>query len=210
MADSPALLISPSPVGAEGRFQRHKRKERPGEQSRYGALPRTPCGARRKRMLFRLTSLCRGTRQWGRFAWSFGQTGVRGLPALTGRAPRRALVTFPQWKVTRGLGLRPQARFEANRRRRLLGRDGAAPQSYLQARFDVGPPQAALRPRWSSAQKLPADAHRPPPRGPDPTSAPALPFPSKEVIPWQKVKIKRPSCCIWPISSTGKPTRSTP
>ena len=33
MADSPALLISPSPVGAEGRFQRHKRKGRPGKQS---------------------------------------------------------------------------------------------------------------------------------------------------------------------------------
>ena len=57
MADSPALLISPSPVGAVGRFQRHKRKERPGEQSRYGALPRTPCGARRERILLYLVSL---------------------------------------------------------------------------------------------------------------------------------------------------------
>ena len=51
--------------------------------------------------------------------------------------PRRALVTFPRWKVTRGSGLCSQARFDVSRRRRLLGRDGAAPQSYLQARFDI-------------------------------------------------------------------------
>ena len=49
-----------------------------------------------------------------------------GASCPYGEGPRRALVTFPRWKVTRGDGLRPQARFEANRRRRLLGRDGAA------------------------------------------------------------------------------------
>ena len=52
-----------------------------------------------------------------------------GASCPYGEGPRRALVTFPRWKVTRGDGLRPQARFEANRCRRLLGRDGAAPRS---------------------------------------------------------------------------------
>ena len=32
-------------------------------------------------------AIFRGTRLRDRFASSFGQTGVRGLPALTGRAP---------------------------------------------------------------------------------------------------------------------------
>ena len=82
-----------------------------------------------------------------------------GASCPYGEGPRRALVTFPRWKVTRGSGgAAPQsylqARFNVSRRRRLLGRDGAAPQSYSQARFDVSPPQAALGPRWRSAPKL--------------------------------------------------------
>ena len=85
-----------------------------------------------------------------------------GASCPYGEGPRRALVTFPRWKVTRGDGLRPQARFEANRRRRLLGRDGAAPQSYLQARFDVSPPQAALGPGWRSTPQISSNKYRHP------------------------------------------------
>ena len=150
MADSPALLISPLPRGgAEGRFQRHKRKGRPWELSRYGALPRTPCGAHRKRMLLYLVSLLKvGPHSGGGMAQRRGFLPHMAVPRHPpagsvclvfwadrgpgascpyGEGPRCALVTFPRWKVTRGDGLCPQARFEANRRRRLLGRDGAAP-----------------------------------------------------------------------------------
>ena len=52
-----------------------------------------------------------------------------GASCPYGEGPRRALVTFPRWNVTRGNGLRPQARSGVSRRRRLLGRDGAAPRS---------------------------------------------------------------------------------
>ena len=69
-----------------------------------------------------------------------------GASCPSGEGPRRALVTFPRWKVTRGSGLRSQARFDVSRRRRLLGRDGAAPQNC---------PQAALGPRWRSAPGKP-------------------------------------------------------
>ena len=152
MADSPALLISPSPVGAEGRFQRHKRKGRPGELSRYGALPRTPCGARRKRMLLYLVSFLPKGKSGAVQRWRMRPTV--GIFTLHGRAvvpaggpvclvfwadrgpgascpygegPRRALVTFPRWKVTRGDGGAapqncPQARFDVSRRRRLLAK----------------------------------------------------------------------------------------
>ena len=129
MADSPALLISPSPAGAEGRFQRHKRKGRPGEQSRYGALPRTPCGARRKRMLLYLVSFLpkgkSGAAQRRRNGPTVGIFTLHGRAVVPaggpvclvfwadrgpgascpyGEGPRRALVTFPRWKVTRGDG----------------------------------------------------------------------------------------------------------
>ena len=83
-----------------------------------------------------------------------------GASCPYGEGPRRALVTFPRWKVTRGFG-------------------GAAPQSCPQTRFDVSPPQAALGPRWRSAPKLPAGTLRcKPPQaalGPRCRSAPKLP-----------------------------------
>ena len=90
-----------------------------------------------------------------------------GASCPDGEGPRRALVTFPRWKVTRGSGgAAPQsylqARFNVSRRRRLLGRDGAAPQSYSQARFDVSPPQAALGPGWRSAPQISSNKYRHP------------------------------------------------
>ena len=66
-----------------------------------------------------------------------------GASCPSGEGPRRALVTFPRWKVTQGSG-------------------GAAPQSYLQARFDVSPPQAALRSRWRSAPQISSNKYRHP------------------------------------------------
>ena len=66
-----------------------------------------------------------------------------GASCPYGEGPRRALVTFPRWKVTRGSG-------------------GAAPQSYLQARFDVSPPQAALGPGWRSAPQISSNKYRHP------------------------------------------------
>ena len=86
----------------------------------------------------------------GSFCFVFWADRGPGASCPYGEGPRRALVTFPRWKVTRGFGLRPQARFEANRRRRLLGRDGAAPQSYPQAL--LGRDGAA--PRGSSYRRL--------------------------------------------------------
>ena len=90
-----------------------------------------------------------------------------GASCPYGEGPRRALVTFPRWKVTRGQGgAAPQsylqARFNVSRRRRLLDRDGAAPQSYLQARFDVSPPQAAFGPGWRSAPQISSNKYRHP------------------------------------------------
>ena len=57
-----------------------------------------------------------------------------GASCPYGEGPRRALVTFPRWKVTQGRGgaapqSYPQARFGVSRRRLLLGRDSAAPRS---------------------------------------------------------------------------------
>ena len=54
-----------------------------------------------------------------------------GASCPYGEGPRRALVTFPRWKVTQGFGgaapqSDPQARFDVSRRRRLLSRDDAA------------------------------------------------------------------------------------
>ena len=66
-----------------------------------------------------------------------------GASCPYGEGPRRALVTFPRWKVTRGQG-------------------GAAPQSYLQARFDVSPPQAAFGPGWRSAPQISSNKYRHP------------------------------------------------
>ena len=59
-----------------------------------------------------------------------------GASCPYGEGPRRALVTFQRWKVMRGSGgaapqSYPQARFNISRRRRLLDRDGAAPQSCI-------------------------------------------------------------------------------
>ena len=64
-----------------------------------------------------------------------------GASCPYGEGPRRALVTFPRWKVTRGSG-------------------GAAPQSYSQARFDVSPPQAALGPGWRSTPQISSHKYR--------------------------------------------------
>ena len=91
-----------------------------------------------------------------------------GASCPYGEGPRRALVTFPRWKVTRGDG-------------------GAAPQSYPQARFDVSPPQAALGPGWRSAPKLPTGTlqYKPPQAalGPGSRSAPPLSRPQTKKHP---------------------------
>ena len=73
-----------------------------------------------------------------------------GASCPYGEGPRRALVTFPRWNVTRGNGLRPQARSGVSRRRRLLGRDGAAPQENLHQQLISKPAygqRVATRPR---------------------------------------------------------------
>ena len=70
-----------------------------------------------------------------------GRQGSGGFLPLWGGPPAR-FGDFPAVESHAGVGLRPQARFEANRRRRLLGRDVAAPQSYPQARSGVSRFQA--------------------------------------------------------------------
>ena len=107
-----------------------------------------------------------GTRRWD-VCFVFWADRGPGASCPYGEGPRRALVTFPRWKVTRGQGgAAPQsylqARFNVSRRRRLLDRDGAAPQSYLQARFDVSPPQAAFGPGWRSAPQISSNKYRHP------------------------------------------------
>ena len=83
----------------------------------------------------------------GPFCLVFWADRGPGASCPYAEGPRRALVTFPRWKVTRGSGGAapqncPQARFGVSRRRRLLGQDGAAPQSYPQARSGVSRFQA--------------------------------------------------------------------
>ena len=59
-----------------------------------------------------------------------GRQGSGGFLPLRGGPPAR-FGDFPAVERHAGDGLRPQARFDVSRRRRLLGRDGAALRKFL-------------------------------------------------------------------------------
>ena len=70
-----------------------------------------------------------------------GRQGSGGFLPLRGGPPAR-FGDFPAVERHAGDGLRLQARSGVSRRRRLLGRDGAAPRKFLQAPCVFPPPIA--------------------------------------------------------------------
>ena len=99
----------------------------------------------------------------GPFCFVFWADRGPGASCPYGEGPRRALVTFPRWKVTRGEWAAPAGAFRGQ------------------------PPQAALGPRWRSAPKLPTGTLRcKPPQaalGPKRSCAPPCPGPKQKAPP---------------------------